>query len=207
MWPGARSFEMRNLAKIADAGGSSGLARLRRVRWKLLPQRTPPRRTHGYSHRRSRTPPVADGITVEKIPVADLVRADCGRRHQCPSLRRPRHTAHPPGHPRLGVPPRGPSLPRSLVAMNSGWDTRAGAGGAFTNRDALGVQHTPGFNPEAIDFLVRERNIVAVGSDTLSIDRGPKHHPRGSPKRFGPQESTQSKPSQICPHFRPSAPR
>ena len=66
----------------------------------------------------------------------------------------------------------GTIAPRSLVAMNSGWDTRAGAGGAFTNRDALGVQHTPGFNPEAIDFLVRERNIVAVGSDTLSIDAG-----------------------------------
>ena len=79
----------------------------------------------------------------------------------------------------------GTIAPRSLVAMNSGWDTRAGAGGAFTNRDALGVQHTPGFNPEAIDFLVRERNIVAVGSDTLSIDAGRSTNPRGSPKRFG----------------------
>ncbi|MDJ0114275.1 cyclase family protein, partial [Rhodococcus erythropolis] len=88
----------------------------------------------------------ADGITVEKIPVADLVVP----------------IAVVDISARAAVDPdslltlqdildweavHGTISPRSLVAMNSGWDTRAGAGGSFTNRDALGVQHTPGFAP------------------------------------------------------------
>ncbi|XGU21640.1 cyclase family protein [Rhodococcus sp. 3Y1] len=65
----------------------------------------------------------------------------------------------------------GTIAPRSLVAMNSGWDTRAGAGGAFTNRDALGVQHTP--DSTRGDRLSRPRaQHSRRGSDTLSIDAG-----------------------------------
>lgn len=169
VWPGARSFEMRNLAKIADAAGS--LARsLRRVRWKVLPQRTPPRRTHWYSHRRSRTRQCRrnhrreDSLADLVVPIAVVDISARASVDPDTLLTRQDILDWESLH--------GTIAPRSLVAMNSGWDTRAGAGGAFTNRDALGVQHTPGFNPEAIDFLVRERNIVAVGSDTLSIDAG-----------------------------------
>lgn len=56
--------------------------------------------------------------------------------------------------------------------MHSGWQTRLGQPGAFTNQDRLGVQHTPGFDAEAVEYLIRERDIVALGSDTLSIDAG-----------------------------------
>ncbi|MBT2271298.1 cyclase family protein [Rhodococcus qingshengii] len=170
VWPGARSFEMRNLAKIADAAGSLGSLGsaesggnfyLNELRLE----------EHTGTHIDAPAHASADGITVEKIPVADLVVpiavVDISARASVDPdtlLTRQDILDWESLH--------GTIAPRSLVAMNSGWDTRAGAGGAFTNRDALGVQHTPGFNPEAIDFLVRERDIVAVGSDTLSIDAG-----------------------------------
>ena len=170
VWPGARSFEMRNLAEIADAAGSLGSLGsagsggnfyLNELRLE----------EHTGTHIDAPAHASADGITVEKIPVADLVVpiavVDISARASVDPdtlLTRQDILDWESLH--------GTIAPRSLVAMNSGWDTRAGAGGAFTNRDALGVQHTPGFNPEAIDFLVRERNIVAVGSDTLSIDAG-----------------------------------
>ena len=32
---------------------------------------------------------------------------------------------------------------------------------------------SPGFSPEAATFLVEERSIKGVGTDTLSIDNGP----------------------------------
>ncbi|ERB51165.1 cyclase [Rhodococcus sp. P27] len=170
MWPGARSFEMRNLAKIADAGGSMGSLGsagfggnfyLNELRLE----------EHTGTHIDAPAHASADGITVEKIPVTDLVVpiavVDISARAAVDPdalLTRQDILDWEAVH--------GTISPRSLVAMNSGWDTRAGAGGAFTNRDVHGVQHTPGFAPEAIDFLVRERDIVAVGSDTLSIDGG-----------------------------------
>lgn len=60
---------------------------------------------------------------------------------------------------------------KSCVVMNSGWgllltDPR------FTGKDANGKYHTPGFHPEAIEFLLKERSVNGVGVDTLSLDRG-----------------------------------
>ena len=58
----------------------------------------------------------------------------------------------------------------AFVAMRSGWDARIGDPARFLNKDTNGTMHAPGFSEQAARFLVRERNIVGVGVDTLSLD-------------------------------------
>lgn len=60
----------------------------------------------------------------------------------------------------------------ALVTFTSGWDARIDDPEAFVNLDANGVMHFPGFSPEAAEFLVAERSIVGIGTDTLSQDPG-----------------------------------
>lgn len=65
-------------------------------------------------------------------------------------------------------------LPKgAFVAMHSGWEARWQDPKAFLNQDASGTLHFPGFSTEAAEFLVREREIVGIGVDTLSLDFGP----------------------------------
>lgn len=58
----------------------------------------------------------------------------------------------------------------ALVTMHAGWDTRIGNVDRFLNRDAKGTMHAPGFSEASARFLVGERDICAVGVDTLSLD-------------------------------------
>jgi kynurenine formamidase len=60
----------------------------------------------------------------------------------------------------------------ALVAMNSGWSAWWQDPAAFVNLDADGVQHYPGFHPDAADMLVNQRDIVGIAVDTLSQDPG-----------------------------------
>ena len=60
----------------------------------------------------------------------------------------------------------------ALVAMNSGWSSKWNDPEAFVNLDDDGVQHYPGFHPDAAEFLVTERDIVGIAVDTLSQDPG-----------------------------------
>jgi kynurenine formamidase len=60
----------------------------------------------------------------------------------------------------------------ALVAMDSGWDARAGSATAFRNPDAAGVYHFPGFSVEAAEWLILERRTAALGVDTMSLDPG-----------------------------------
>jgi kynurenine formamidase len=66
----------------------------------------------------------------------------------------------------------GPLPEGAFVAFTSGWSARFTDAEAFVNLDADGVQHYPGFHPDTAAFLVGERNIVGIGSDTLSQDPG-----------------------------------
>jgi kynurenine formamidase len=68
-------------------------------------------------------------------------------------------------------------VPGALVVMYSGWDARIHDARAFVNADARGTSHTPGFTGEAAEFLVRERDIVGLGVDTLSLDMGTSSGP------------------------------
>ncbi len=60
----------------------------------------------------------------------------------------------------------------AFVAMYSGWEERLSAPESFVNLDADGVQHYPGFSGDAAAFLVEERTVVGIGTDTLSLDAG-----------------------------------
>lgn len=68
------------------------------------------------------------------------------------------------GHGRI---PRG-----AVVAMNSGWASRAGNAAAYRNVGADGIQHFPGFGKAAVEWLLSERDIAGIGVDTLSLDPG-----------------------------------
>jgi kynurenine formamidase len=58
----------------------------------------------------------------------------------------------------------------AFVAMYSGWDARVSDAERFLNKDAKGTMHAPGFSEDVARFLVKERDIVGAGVDTLSLD-------------------------------------
>ncbi|HEY9627033.1 MAG TPA: cyclase family protein [Coleofasciculaceae cyanobacterium] len=60
----------------------------------------------------------------------------------------------------------------SLVLLWTGWQVRWLNSSAFMNADAQGVQHWPGFSAEAAEFLVSERQIAGLGTDTHGADPG-----------------------------------
>lgn len=59
-----------------------------------------------------------------------------------------------------------------LPYMYSGWDAKVNDPKAFVNLDDSNTMHTPGFASETAEFLIRERQVVDIGVDTLSIDTG-----------------------------------
>ena len=58
------------------------------------------------------------------------------------------------------------------VAMNSGWQQHTGSAAKFVGKDAAGIMHFPGIAPAATEWLLKERSVVALASDTLSLDPG-----------------------------------
>jgi kynurenine formamidase len=78
----------------------------------------------------------------------------------------------------------------AIVIMNSGWEKYFTDANAFANLDEQGTPHFPGWSQEAADFLLRERSVIGIGVDTLSLDRGtskdfPVHHTWLSSGRWG----------------------
>jgi kynurenine formamidase len=55
----------------------------------------------------------------------------------------------------------------AVVAMHSGWESRAGSVDAYRN----GMRF-PGFGEDAVKWLLAHRRIGGIGVDTLSLDRG-----------------------------------
>ncbi|MFD2181169.1 cyclase family protein [Rhodoplanes azumiensis] len=66
-------------------------------------------------------------------------------------------------------------LPRGCcVAMHSGFGKLALTDPArFIGRDVDGTLHFPGIAPEAAEWLLKEREVVGLAVDTLSLDHGP----------------------------------
>ncbi len=59
------------------------------------------------------------------------------------------------------------------VAMHSGWGALVTADPArFAGRDVDGTFHFPGFSPEAAAWLLKERDVLGLASDTMSLDCG-----------------------------------
>jgi len=63
--------------------------------------------------------------------------------------------------------------PRSWVLIRTDWSKRTGAD-AFLNIKQDG-SHTPGFHPEAVPFLAKERDVLGVGVETVGTDAGQAH--------------------------------
>ena len=57
------------------------------------------------------------------------------------------------------------------VAMNSGWDAHVKSD-KFRNADGDGIMHFLGFHAEAADMMIKDRNVVGMAVDTLSLDFG-----------------------------------
>jgi kynurenine formamidase len=69
-----------------------------------------------------------------------------------------------------GAMPRG-----AIVIMRSGWGRRWPDKKRYLGTDKpmdVANLHFPGFSREAVEFLVRERDVAALGVDTASIDYG-----------------------------------
>ena len=60
----------------------------------------------------------------------------------------------------------------SFVAFRSDWSKRWPSQKLMTNLDSEGAQQSPGWSREAIDFLIHERHIKALGHETLDTDSG-----------------------------------
>ncbi|MFD1815027.1 cyclase family protein [Rhodococcus gannanensis] len=179
VWPGNPQFAMRPVARIGgigsvDAGSvgsgsvdtgslgsadpASGFAVNELTYWE-----------HTGTHLDAPAHKIVGGATAEVLPVADFVApvvvvdiaakagADADAVLTVADLQ-----DWESAHGRIPA--------RALVAMYSGWEARLAVPGAFANLDALGVPHAPGFDPDAVDFLVAERDIVGIGVDTLSLD-------------------------------------
>jgi kynurenine formamidase len=58
------------------------------------------------------------------------------------------------------------------VAMHSGWAQHATNAAKFAGKDASGVMHFPGIDPQAAAWLLKERNVAGLAVDTLSLDPG-----------------------------------
>ena len=59
------------------------------------------------------------------------------------------------------------------VAMLSGWAQHVSDPAKYTGKDASGVFHFPGVAPETADWLMKERKVLGLAVDTLSLDNGP----------------------------------
>ena len=77
-----------------------------------------------------------------------------------------------PTHVRAWEAEHGRIPERAFVAMLTGWGTRWPDAEAMQNRDAAGVAHYPGWGVEALELLVHERGITAIGHDTTDTDPG-----------------------------------
>jgi len=76
------------------------------------------------------------------------------------------------------------------VAMMSGWSQHVGDAAKYAGKDASGVLHFPGVSPELAEWLLKERQVLGLAVDTLSLDNGPSkdfktHHVWLSAGRWG----------------------
>jgi kynurenine formamidase len=68
---------------------------------------------------------------------------------------------------RHGRIPRG-----AIVAMDSGWAKKVNDPAAFKGGPSYPNYHFPGFSEEAALWLAEERDVTAIGVDTMSLDPG-----------------------------------
>ena len=62
--------------------------------------------------------------------------------------------------------------PGDLVLLNTGWPERWNDAEAYLGRDPSGGLHFPGFGCDAASYLVNERDVGGLGTDTAGIEPG-----------------------------------
>ena len=62
--------------------------------------------------------------------------------------------------------------PGNLVLLYTGWQAKWDDERAFFNQDDRGICHFPGFGKAATQFLLEERSIAGIGTDTHGVDPG-----------------------------------
>ncbi len=60
----------------------------------------------------------------------------------------------------------------AAVILYTGWQDRWDDAAAFINEDADGIMHWPGFSAEAVEYMIQEYGIGALGTDTHGADPG-----------------------------------
>jgi kynurenine formamidase len=111
------------------------------------------------------------GMTADQLPAETLVAplavinvADKAEKNADYQLSRDDLAAWERRHGRL---PDG-----CCVAMNSGWARHVGDPAKYVGKDANGVMHFPGIDPDAAAWLTKERRVAGLAVDTLSLDHG-----------------------------------
>lgn len=66
----------------------------------------------------------------------------------------------------------GPVPAGSLALLSTGWQRYWDDPERFINADAEGKMHTPGFGPDAAQFLLERRSVAGLGIDTHGVDAG-----------------------------------
>jgi kynurenine formamidase len=66
----------------------------------------------------------------------------------------------------------GPLPTGAVVMAYTGWDTRWSSQKEFQNLGSDHLPHYPGYSVETAKFLVRTRDVVGLGIDTMSVDIG-----------------------------------
>lgn len=60
----------------------------------------------------------------------------------------------------------------AVVIAHTGWDGHWHSPKEFNNVASDGLPHFPGFALETVEFLVKTRDVVGLGIDTMSVDKG-----------------------------------
>lgn len=83
----------------------------------------------------------------------------------------------------------------AIVLLHTGWGRYWDRPPLYHGRDTLGRLHFPSYSPEAARLLIHERDVKALGVDTLSIDPGVSqkfevHHIVNGAGRYGIENLT-----------------
>lgn len=155
-WDGAKAFERTASATFEKEGYATGRVSVEE---------------HFGTHVDAPAHFAKDGWTVDQIPVERLYRPGicidlAQKAAQDADYRvteqdiRTFESAH-------GQVPAG-----SIVLIATGWDRFWPDRARYMNEKA-GVKHFPGFSPEAVRYLAKDRRVAGIGIDTPSIDYGP----------------------------------
>lgn len=112
----------------------------------------------------------ADGLSVDEIPVANLVAPLCVIDIAAKAAE-DRDAQVTPEDVKAWIAKHGEIPPHACVAMHSGWSSKVDSDD-YRGFDGE-AQHYPGFHVEAASMLIEETQAASLAVDTLSLDHGP----------------------------------